>query len=80
MTPVAFEPAIPASDGTQTQALDRGATGTGDLSNDLRIKSYVNFLPTKLTDHSMELSQFRKLMVAHLVISFANIYSINPFP
>jgi hypothetical protein len=47
---------------------------------DLQIKSYMNFLPTKLTDHSMKLSQFRKLMMAHLVISFPNIYSTNPFP
>ena len=79
MTPAAFEPAIPTSGGPQTHALDRGATGIGDLSNDLRIKSYMNFLRTKLTDHSIKLSQFRKLVVEHLVISFPSIYSITHF-
>jgi len=80
VTPAAFETAIPASDCPQNHTLDLAATGIGDLSYDLQIKSYMNFLPTKLTDHSMKLSQFRKLMVAHLVISFSNIYSTNPFP
>jgi hypothetical protein len=31
MPPVLLEPAIPASDRTQTQALDRAATGIGQL-------------------------------------------------
>jgi hypothetical protein len=32
MLPVGFEPKIPASEGPQTYALDRAATGTGKIS------------------------------------------------
>jgi len=31
MPPVGFEPTIPAGERPQTYALDRGATGTGDV-------------------------------------------------
>jgi hypothetical protein len=40
MPPVGFEPAIPASERTQTHALDRAATGIG-----IKLLSYLNWWP-----------------------------------
>jgi hypothetical protein len=41
MTPVGFEPAISASERPQTYALDRAATGTGDIDITFPVSKYV---------------------------------------
>ena len=41
MPPVGFEPTISAGEQPQTYALDRAATGTGDLTELAPLKSYV---------------------------------------
>ena len=49
MTPAGFEPTIPASDRPQTHALDRAATGMGQL---LIFKTSNFFLHVVLSDNT----------------------------